>query len=99
VRVHEVEIAGFVRGFDAQHTVRESAELSRKVVLVQPLVGAGHDVPDRHPRRELFDSWQVARRGAREDLDFDAAPRESLGDLAHVDVHAARVAAARLVER
>ena len=54
---------------------------------------------DEHTRRELDNRRQLARRGAGEDLDLDAQGGEPLRDLADPDVHAAGVAAARLVER
>ena len=47
-----------------------------------------------------LDHRREGRRGrAGEDLDLDAALGQPLGQLEHVDVHAARVAGAGLVKR
>ncbi len=99
VRMHDVVVAGLMRGFGAQHTRREGAQLGGQVVFVESLEGPRHDVANQHARRDLDDGLIGRRRRAGEDLHLDAAAGHLQRALQHVDVHAARVAGARLRQR
>jgi hypothetical protein len=97
--VNQVEVAGVALDLDPQHVAHEAAHLRREVVLLQALERAGRDVPHEDPRLGLVDRGLVSRRGASEDLDLDATGRELARELEHVDVHAAGVSRARLLQR
>jgi hypothetical protein len=97
--VHDVVPARLVHGLGAQHAGGQRAQLGRQVVLAQPLERACREVADRHAGRELDDGREVAARGPGEHLDLDAQVGQALGGLDDVDVHAARVPGARLLER
>ncbi|MGX1243553.1 hypothetical protein RKD46_004657 [Streptomyces pseudovenezuelae] len=99
VRVDQVVVAGAVAGPGLHHAVREGAQLGGEVLLVEALVGTGVDMADQDAGGHLDGGRKTARRRAREDLDLDVDRGEALGELDDVDVHAARVAGARLVER
>ena len=99
MRVDEAVVTlGLVRA-GPHHPGGEGAELAGQVVLAEPLVGARGDVADDDARLHLDGGRQVGRRGAGEDLDLDAALGQLVGDLDDVDVHAARVTGARLLQR
>ena len=55
-------------------------------------------MPDGDARGEFDGRREGARRGPGEDLDLTAAASQLFGDLGDVDVHAARVAGARLLQ-
>ncbi|MGX1119653.1 hypothetical protein RKD37_005016 [Streptomyces ambofaciens] len=77
----------------------EGAELGGQVLLGQSLVGSRVDVPDEDAGGE-FDGGREGGGGRpREDLDLDVDLGEALRQLHDVDVHAAGVAGAGLVER
>ncbi len=97
--VDEVVVAGAVTGPGLHHAVREGAQLGREVLLGQALVGARVDVPDEDAGGQLDRGREAAGRGPGEDLDLDVDRGEPLGQLHDVDVHAAGVAGAWLVER
>jgi hypothetical protein len=99
VGVHEVVVAGAVAGPGLHHAVGEGAQLGREVLLGQALVGAGVDVPDEDAGGELHGVREAAGGGPGEDLDLDVDRGEPLRELHDVDVHAAGVAGAGLVER
>jgi hypothetical protein len=56
-------------------------------------------VPDRDAGRQPHDRWQLAAGGAGEDSDLDPERGQPLAALDDVDVHAAGVAGAGLLER
>ena len=99
VAVHEVVVADRLGRLGAQHLAGEDAQLGRQLVLGQPLERAGVDVADGDPVAGLEDLVERRAGGAGEDVDLDAATGQPLGELDDVDVHAARVAGAGLVER
>ncbi|GAA3301738.1 hypothetical protein GCM10020295_45720 [Streptomyces cinereospinus] len=99
VGVHEVVVAGAVAGPRLHHAVREGAQLCREFLLGEALVGARVDVPDEYAGGELHGGRQGGGGRAGEDLHVDAERGEPLRELHDVDVHAAGVAGARLVER
>ncbi len=99
VRVDQVVVAGAVTGPRLHHAVREGAQLGGEVLLRQALVGAGVDVADEDAGGELDGGRQAAGGRAREDLDLDVDRGEALREFHDVDVHAAGVAGAGLVER
>ncbi len=99
VRMHDVVVAGLMRGFGAKHTRRERTQLGGQVVLVEPLERPCHDVAHQHAGRDLDDGLIGRRRRAGEDLHLDAAAGHLQRALQHVDVHAAGVAGARLGQR
>ncbi|MGX1369120.1 hypothetical protein RKD19_004479 [Streptomyces canus] len=99
VRVDQVVVAGAVTGPGLHHAVGEGAQLGGEVLLVEALIGARVDVADQDAGGHLDGGRQTAGRRAREDLDLDVDRGEALRELDDVDVHAARVAGAGLVER
>lgn len=99
MRVHEVVVAGTVTGPGLHHAVREGTQLGREVLLGETLVGARVDMPDEDSGSQLDGRRETAGGRAREDLDLDVDRGEALRELDDVDVHAARVAGAGLVER
>ncbi len=99
VRVDGVVVARLVRRLDPHEAGGERAQLGRQIVLAQALVRTGGDVAHQHAGREGDDRRQLAAGRAREDLDLDAAGRQLAGELDDVDVHAAGVTGAGLVER
>lgn len=99
MRVHEVVVAGPVACPGLHHPVREGTELGREVLLGEALVGACVDMADEDAGGQLDGRREAAGGGTREDLDLDVDRGEALRQLDDVDVHAARVAGARLVER
>ncbi len=99
VGVDEVVVAGAVAGPGLHHAVREGAQLGREVLLGEALVGPRVDVPDEDARGELDRGREPARRRPGEDLDLDVDRGQALGQLHDVDVHAAGVTGAGLVER
>ena len=100
VGVHGVVVADRLRGLGAQHLAGEHAQLRGQLVLGEALERAGVDVPHGHAVGQRRPSGQQARVGRPgEDVDLDAAHRQPPGQLDDVDVHAARVADAGLVER
>lgn len=97
--VHEVVVAGAVAGPGLHHAVGEGAELGGQLLLGQSLVRARVDVPDEDAGGQ-FDGGREGGGGRpREDLDLDVDRGEALRELHDVDVHAAGVAGAGLVER
>lgn len=97
--VDQVVVAGAVAGPGLHHAVREGAQLGGQVLLGEALVGARVDVPDEDAGGQL-DGGRDGRGGrAREDLDLDVERGEALRELHDVDVHAAGVAGAGLVQR
>ena len=99
VRVHQVIPAGLRRGLGAQHLKRELAYLRGQVVLVELLERARRHAADQHAGGELGQRRRVPADRAGEDLHLGAARGEPLGHLDDVNVQAAGVASARLVER
>ncbi len=99
VRVQQVIAAGREVGLGPQHPEGERADLAGQGVLVEFLERAGHHVADEHAGYQLHRGRRFRADRAGEDLDLDAAAGQLLGHLDHVDVEAARVAGARLVER
>ena len=99
VRVRDVVVPRGDAGDLAHHPGSEGAQLPRQVLLDQALVGAGVDVPHRHPGHHLDDVGQVGGRAPGEDLDLDAPRTQPLRGLHHVHVEPARVARTGLVER
>ena len=99
VRVHDPVVAGLVPGLGPQHAGGERAQLAGQVVLAQALERAGGDVPHQHARRQLGDRRLLRRGGPGEDLHRNAAPGHPGRRLHDVDVHAAGVAGARLLQR
>lgn len=97
--VDQVVVAGAVAGPGLHHTVGEGAELGGEVLLVEALVGAGVDVADEDAGGQFHGGREVGGGGAGEDLDLDVDRGEALRQLHDVDVHAAGVAGAGLVER
>lgn len=97
--VDQVVVAGAVAGPGLHHAVREGAQLGGEVLLVESLVGARVDVADQDAGGELDGGREVRGRRAREDLHLDVDRGEALRELDDVDVHAAGVAGAGLVER
>jgi hypothetical protein len=59
---------------------------------------SGGDVAHEHPVGGLDDLRRRRGGGTGEDIDVDALGAEPRGELDHVDVHAARVTRARLVQ-
>ncbi|BFO22671.1 hypothetical protein SHKM778_90590 [Streptomyces sp. KM77-8] len=95
----QVVVAGAVAGPGLHHAVGEGAQLGGQLLLGEAFVGARVDVPDEDAGGE-FDGGRDGGGGrAREDLDLDVDRGEALREFDDVDVHAARVAGARLVER
>ena len=86
-------------GLLAQHGGGEGAQLGGQLLLAQALERPGADVPHRDAGGHLDHRREVAGGGAGEDVDLDAAGGEAPGGLDDVDVHAAGVAGAGLVER
>ncbi len=99
VRVDQVVVAGAVTGPGLHHTVSEGAELGWEFLLGQALVGARVDVPDEDARGHLDGGREGGGGRAGEDLDLDVDRGEALRELHDVDVHAAGVTGAGLVER
>lgn len=99
MRVDEVVVAGAVAGPGLHHAVCEGAELGGEFLLGEALVGAGVDVPDEDSGGHLHGRREGGRGRAREDLDLDVDRGEALRELHDVDVHAAGIAGAGLVER
>lgn len=97
--VDQVVVAGAVAGPGLHDAVREGAQLGGQLLLGQALVGAGVDVPDEDAGGELDGRRESSGRRPREDLDLDVDRGEALREFDDVDVHAARVAGAGLVER
>jgi hypothetical protein len=97
--VHGVVVAPRLHRLGAQHLAGEHAQLAGQRVLGQALVGTGVDVAHQHPVGGLDDRRQRGGGGAGEHVDLDALPRQTSGQLDDVDVHAARITGARLVER
>lgn len=98
MRVDQVVVAGPVTGPGLHHPVREGTELGGQILLGEPFVRAGVHMPYEDSGREFHLGRQGPGRRAREDLDLDVDRGEALGELHDVDVHAARVAGARLVQ-
>ena len=100
VGVHQVVPAERAPGLGAHHAGGEGAELARQVVLAQPLVRAGGHVPHRSrpaPARPPGGrSLLVARVKISTATPRAASRRRRLDD---VDVEAARVAGAGLLQR
>ena len=99
VRVHDVVPALVVAGLGPQHLAGEHAQLAGELALGEALERAGVHVVDGDAGERLDGRRQRRRGGARVDLDGDVAGGEPLGELDDVDVHAARVAGAGLVQR
>ncbi len=97
--VDQVVVAGAVAGPGLHHTVREGAQLGGQLLLGEALVGARVDVPHQDAGRHLDRRPEGGRGRPREDLDLDVDRGETLCELHDVDVHAAGVAGAGLVER
>ncbi len=99
VGVDQVVVAGPVARPGLHHAVREGAQLRGQLLLGEAFVGARVDVAHEHAGRQFDGGRQGAGGGAGEDLDLDVDRGQALGQLHDVDVHAARVAGARLVQR
>ena len=100
VRVHQVVVAGRVAASARSTSRGERAQLAGSSSLVSPSNGPGGDVPDRDAVGGLDDRREGAATVARVKMSTSmprAASRR--GELDDVDVHAAGVAGARLVER
>ena len=97
--MHQVVAAGGVGRLRPQHLEREVAQLGGQVALVEILERAGRHVPDEHAGHELGDRGRIPRHRAGEDVDLDAAGRHPLGDFDHINIQAAGVAGAWLLER
>ncbi|GAA2968306.1 hypothetical protein GCM10020227_40650 [Streptomyces flavovirens] len=98
VGVDEVVVAGAVAGPRLHHPVGEGAELGGQLLLGQPLVRTGVDVPHQHAGGHLHRGGQGSGGGPGEYLHLDADRGEPLGQLDDVDVHTAGVTGARLVQ-
>ncbi len=99
VGVDEVVVAGAVAGPSLHDAVGEGAQLGRELLLGETFVGARVHVPDEDPGGQVDHGRQPAGGGPGEDLDLDVDRGEPLGQLDDVDVHAAGVAGAGLVQR
>ena len=99
MRVQHVVPALGAGGRRAHHPGGERAELARQVVLREALVRPRRDVPHRHARDQLDDRRDRPGRRPGEDVDLEAPRGQLLGDLGDVDVHAARVPGAGLLQR
>ncbi len=99
VRMHEVVPAGVARRLGAQHRGRERTQLRRQIGFRQWLEWAGDDVAHGEARRDVLDRGDVARRGPGEDVDLDTLRGQPPRQLHDVDVHAAGVADAWLLDR
>ncbi len=99
VGVDDVVVAVRLRSLGAQHLTREHAQLSGQLLLGQPLERPGGHVPHDHTVVERDDGRQPRARGTRKHVDLDALACQAPGQLDDVDVQAAGVAGARLVER
>ena len=99
VRVDQVEVPRLMLGLDAQDAGREWAEQRRQVFLRHRLERASRDMPHQDARGQLDRGRQRTGSRPREDLDLHAKGSESTRSLDDVDVHAARVTGAGLVER
>ena len=89
---------GVVLRLDPQDAGRERAQQRRQVLLGHRLERAGGDVAHQDAGREVDGGGQGTGGGAGEDLDLDAELGQPPGGLDDVDVHAAGVAGAGLVE-
>jgi hypothetical protein len=99
VRVHQVVLARFGGRLGPQHLVGELAHLGGQVGLVHLLEWARHHATDQHPGDELRQRRRVPADGPGEYLHLGTEGREPLGHLDNVNVEAAGVTSARLVER
>src|SRR5512132_4123436 len=84
--------------FGAEDARGEGAQLARKILLSEPSVRPGGDVPDDHPGRHLYGRWKISTGRSGEDLDLGACGSHPFGELNDIDVHATGVAGAWLIE-
>jgi len=96
--VDEVEPAGGAPGFGAQQSGAEGAHLRGQILLREFLEGPGSQVGNAHSRLDLQRRWHGGRHRTREDLDLDARGGESTRCLEDIDIEAARVTGAGLIE-
>ena len=99
VRVHEVIPALGPHRLGAQDARGDRAELAGEVFLREALIRTRHDVAHGDSGIDLDRGRLIAGGRAGEDVDLDAVVGESSRKLGDVDVHAARVTGAGLVER
>src|SRR5690606_34170696 len=99
VGVDQVVVAGAVAGPGLHDAVGEGAQLGGQVLLGESLVGTGVDVPDEDAGGEVHGGREGGGGGPGEDLDLDVDGGEALREFHDVDVHAAGVAGAGLVQR
>ena len=99
MRVDQVVPAGRAGRLGPQDAVGERAQVGGQVLLRQVLERSGDHMPDQYPGGHLDAGGQVTGGGPGEHLDLDPGLGEPAGDLDDVDVHAARVAGTRLVQR
>ena len=99
VRVDRVVVAGQVAGLGPHHLTGERAQLAGQLALGHPLERTRVDVADQDVVGDLHDRRQGRGRRAREDVHRDVAAGQLPGELDDVDVHAARVPGAGLVQR
>src|SRR4029450_3456303 len=88
VRVNKVVVTEFVMSFGTEDARGEGAQLARKILLGEPSVRPGGDVPDDQPRRHLPGGWKISAGRSGEDLDLRAGGSHPLGELDDIDVHA-----------
>src|SRR5262245_63202955 len=96
--VNKVVVTKVVAGFGTEDTRGESAQLTGEILLGEPPVRPGGDVPDNHTGRHLHDWGEISTGRPGEYLHLGPRGSHSFGELDDVDVHAAGVAGARLIE-
>ena len=98
VGVDQVVPAGRAGRLQPHQPGGEGAQLRRQVLLGQALEGPRGHVPDGDAGGQLDGRRQVRAGGPGDQVDLHAQGGQAAGQLDHVDVHAARVPGARLVQ-